>query len=121
MKKLIILFFAANLSWFAANAQTDSTGIEYRFYPEANVYFNPQTKTYSWFDQSKASWTTGLQLPLNFKIKNEATFNTIRYPGTDIWASNPDHIKMYGNKSNPVIPAPTTTVPPPNATRPPLR
>src|SRR6478736_999013 len=121
MKKIITVLLGAVLTATAVNAQTDSTAIEYRFYPEANVYYNPVTKNYSWFDQNKASWTTGLQLPLSMKIKNEATFNTIRYPGTDIWSSNPDHIKQYGNKINPVVPAPTTTVPPPNATRPPLK
>ncbi len=42
--------------------------------------------------------------------------HAIRYPGTDIWASNPDHIKMYGNKNNPVIPktsSPEKTIIPP--------
>lgn len=121
MKKMITLLLAAVLTGTAVQAQTDSTTMEYRFYPEANVYYNPVTKNYSWFDQNKANWTTGLQLPLSYKIKNEATFNTIRYPGTDVWASNPDHIKMYNNTVKPVAPAPTTTVPPPNATRPPFR
>jgi len=113
MKKIITLLIAVVFTGLAANAQTDSTGTEYRYYPEDNIYFNPKTKTYSWFDQSKASWTTGIQLPSSFKIKNEATFNTIRYPGTDIWAANPDHIKIYGSKNNPAMPKSSTTTPPP--------
>lgn len=94
----MMVMFAGIFTATASNAQVDSSQTEYRFYPEANVYFNPKTKTYSWFDQGTTKWTTGIQLPLNFKIKNEATFNTIRYPGTDIWSSNPDHIRTYGTK-----------------------
>jgi hypothetical protein len=119
MKKMLIILIAGMFTAVAVNAQTDSTkNIDYYFYPEANVYYNPQTKTYSWFDQSRASWTTGIQLPLAFKIKDENKFNTIKYPGTDIWVANPDHIKIYGNQVNPVMPktnnaAPEKPVPPP--------
>ena len=113
MKRIMILLLAATFTGFAANAQTDTTGIEYRFYPESNVYFNPQTKTYSWFEQKSATWTTGVKLPMELKIKNENTFNTVRYPGTDVWSSNPDHIKLYGNRVQPSAPK-TTTTPPPN-------
>jgi len=117
MKKIMTLLIAAFFTGMAAIAQTDTSAIEYRYYPEANVYFNPGTKTYSWFDQSSSKWTTGIQLPASLRIRNEATFNTIRYPGTDIWASNPDHIKMYGNKNSPVAPKSSspekTPIPPP--------
>ncbi|RYD78512.1 MAG: hypothetical protein EOP53_11090 [Sphingobacteriales bacterium] len=121
MKKIMMLFTAVAFTGLIANAQTDTTGIDYRYYPESNIYFNPQTKTYSWFDQTKASWTTGVQLPSSMQIKNEKSFNTIKYPGTDIWIANPDHIKTYGNKNNPALPKTSMPVPPPNATVPPRK
>lgn len=115
---MMILLVAACFTGFAANAQTDTASIDYRYYPEVNVYFNPKTRTYSWFDQNSATWTTGVQLPASLKVRNEATFNTIRYPGTDIWSANPDHIKIYGNKNTPI---PPVTTPPKNTTPPPPR
>ena len=121
MKKILILLIAASFTGFAANAQTDTTGINYRYYPEANVYFNPTTKTYSWYDQNTTSWTTGIQLPMSVKIKSENTYNTIRYPGTDVWSSNPDHIKTYGNQNAPEVPRTSTTIPPQKATTVPPR
>ncbi|RYY72167.1 MAG: hypothetical protein EOO13_00495 [Chitinophagaceae bacterium] len=118
MKKTIIIFSFFIAASLAVHAQADSSGTNYRFYPEVNVYFNPNTKTYSWFDQNRSSWTTGIQLPLSMKVKDENTFNTIRYEGTDVWSANADHIKIYGAPPAPAMPkttnkAPEKPLPPP--------
>ena len=110
MKKIFTLLLIACTWAAAANAQTDTTTVEYRYYPGSNVYYNPQTKTYSWFDQNQAKWTTGIALPISFKMKKKAAYNVIRYSGDDIWTANPDHIKMYGTQKTQAMPK--STAPP---------
>ncbi|RYY48871.1 MAG: hypothetical protein EOO06_08880 [Chitinophagaceae bacterium] len=111
MKKILVAI-AFIFSAAIATAQTETATVSYRFYPEVNVYYNPSTKTYSWFDQNRSSWTTGIQLPLSLKIKDENVYNTIKYQGTEIWSSNPDHIKMYGSPAAPPAnPRVNTTAP----------
>jgi hypothetical protein len=102
MKKIILPLIIATLSFGAAVAQTDSsrstTG--YRYYPEANVYFNPGSNQYSWYDSGTSTWTTGATLPSSVKITNRNKYNSIQYKGSDVWSANADHRKMYTPNNN---------------------
>lgn len=48
---------------------------QYKFvyHPKAQVYFNPYTHTYSWFDSNEQQWIEGNRLPKQFAIYKENT------------------------------------------------
>ena len=45
---------------------------QYKFvyHPKAQVYFNPFTHTYSWYDGANNQWVEGERLPLQYTIDN---------------------------------------------------
>lgn len=46
---------------------------QYKFvyHPEAQVYFNPYTHTYSWFDSNNEQWFEGARLPVKYTINEK--------------------------------------------------
>lgn len=102
MKK-VIAGFAFMLSVGFAQAQDSSSattsGTQYDYYPDQNVYYNGTTQTYWYRDSTANEWKSASQLPSGYSVNEKSNKNTFYYNGGDVWEKNADHIKMYGKKN----------------------
>lgn len=98
--KTVILFFAflIGAGTYAASAQNPPAhakahGVKkkYRYYPEANVYFDPVVKRYTYF--SGGRWTTVVTLPTSIRLVG--SFNDFDFDGDDPWKENSQHKQKY--------------------------
>ena len=98
--KTIILFFAFlvavgtyTLSAQNPPAHAKAHGVKkkYRYYPEANVYFDPVVKRYTY--QSGGKWITGANLPNTIRLTG--SFNDFDFDGDDPWKENSQHKEKY--------------------------
>ena len=98
MKKVITAFAFIYTIGFA-QAQTDTTGTKYEYYPDANVYYNDVAHNYWYYDSASTQWQNAPQLPPSYSINEKSKKNTFYYNGGNVWEKNAEHIKMYGKKS----------------------
>ena len=69
---------------------------KYKYYPEANVYFNPITKRYTYLNGGK--WSTVVTLPTSIRLIGNG--NDFDFDGDDPWKNNATHKSQYKvNKS----------------------
>ena len=102
MKKMIVAVLLFTAFSTGTQAQNDTTRKTFYFYPEVNVYYNPATMDYYYYDSTATRWNTGKDLPKHYNIGAKDKYETIYYNGTDVWLSNPDHRKPQGKP----VPAP---------------
>jgi hypothetical protein len=98
--KTIILFFvffvgagtcAVNAQNPPAHAKAHGVKKKYRYYPEANVYFDPVVKRYTYF--SGGRWTTTINLPTSIRLVG--SYNDFDFDGDDPWKENSKHKEKY--------------------------
>lgn len=98
--KTIILFiaFIIGAGTYAVSAQNPPAhakahGVKkkYRYYPEANVYFDPVVKRYTYLNGGK--WITVVTLPNTIRLIG--TFNDFDFDGDDPWKENANHKQKY--------------------------
>lgn len=100
MIKTILLAFAIliGVGSYEASAQNPPShakayGVKkkYRYYPEANVYFNPVAKNYTYL--RAGSWTTVVSLPTSIRLVG--SFNDFEFDGDNPWKENSVHKTKY--------------------------
>jgi hypothetical protein len=98
--KTIILFFAFLIGAGTytvsaqnppAHAQAHGVKKKYKYYPDANVYFNPVTKRYTYYGGGR--WTTVINLPSSIRLTGN--FNDFDFDGDDPWKENSKHKTQY--------------------------
>lgn len=98
--KTIILFFAffigvgtCDLSAQNPPAHAKAHGVKkkYRYYPEANVYFDPIGKRYTYLNGGR--WVSGATLPNTIRLIG--AFNDFDFDGDDPWKENSNHKQKY--------------------------
>ena len=98
--KTIIMFFvfligagtyAVSAQNPPAHAKAHGVKKKYRYYPEANVYFDPAVKRYTYFSGGK--WTTTINLPTSIRLVG--SFNDFDFEGDDPWRDNSKHKEKY--------------------------
>jgi len=98
--KTIILFFvffigAGTYAVYAQNppphAKAHGVKKKYRYYPEANVYFDPVVKRYTYF--SGGRWTTTINLPTSIRLVG--SYNDFDFDGDNPWKENSKHKEKY--------------------------
>ncbi len=116
MKKSVIILILAIGFTCQSQAQTDTTKMnnknttktspgatKYFYYPEANIYQNEATGTYSYFDVATSTWVTNPQLPSSYSVNKNSSKTEITYNGADVWTDNVAHQKKY-SKTNKMAP-----------------
>lgn len=98
--KTIILFIAffIGAGTYAVSAQNPPAhakahGLKkkYRYYPEANVYFDPVVKRYTYL--KAGSWTTVINLPTSIRLVG--SYNDFDFEGDNPWKENSVHRTKY--------------------------
>jgi len=98
--KTIILFFVfligtGDYTLSAQNppphAKAHGVKKKYRYYPQANVYFDPVVKRYTYL--SAGRWTTTVNLPSSIRLVG--SYNDFDFEGDDPWKENSKHKEKY--------------------------
>src|SRR4051812_8847362 len=102
MKRIILAVLLVTGITAACSAQTSTTTTTttshtYRYYPDVNVYYEPSSSNYWYWDQSTNAWVSGTTLPDNVSVTKHK-YKTFNYTGTDPWRDE-DIIKKYKTKN----------------------
>jgi hypothetical protein len=65
---------------------------EFRYYPNANVYYNAAANRY-WY-MNNGAWVDAAYLPNNCYLGNES-YSNVYYNGYDVWRDNAVHVQNY--------------------------
>ena len=92
MKKIMIalFFFAAVIAGNTAQAQQ----LRFYYYPKANVYYDPASRQYIYYDNS--NWTTVQTLPSTIIVKDVPRV-TVYSKTPQVWQMNAEHKEKYKN------------------------
>jgi hypothetical protein len=101
MKKIIAFILILTIAGTELQAQSDTTKKVYYYYPLANVYYNPATMDYYFYDTKTSSWITDKELPKMIDIGSKDRYETVYYNGQEVWLANPEHRKSYPKSSPP--------------------
>lgn len=100
---LLILVFLIGAGTYTLNAQNPPAhakahGLKkkYRYYPEANVYFDPIARLYTYLNGGR--WITRSSLPNTIRLVG--AFNDFDFEGDDPWRENSKHKERYKPKKN---------------------
>ncbi len=74
-----------------AHAKAHGVKKKYRYYPEANVYFDPVAKRYSYLNGGR--WTTAVNLPNTIRLIGN--YNDFDFDGDNPWKENSKHKEKY--------------------------
>lgn len=66
----------------------------YYYYPSSNVYFNPTTSEYWYYDTGNSNWVQAKDLPSTVTLVKDPSYQ-VYYSGTDVWKDNAEHVKKY--------------------------
>lgn len=100
MKKILLAFaLVAALGVSAQQQQPPPTKVRFYYYPSSNVYFNPVTNEYWYYDDATTHWMEVQTLPTTITFVKSPKY-TVYYPGEDVWKDNATHKKKYKAKSN---------------------
>jgi hypothetical protein len=111
MKKLIMGICVLVAAGFATQtiAQTVVTTtttrhgrVKYYYYSDANVYSNPTTGDYWYYDEPTTKWVTVKTLPSTYTVKDENR-HEVWYSGENPWQNNAADMKRYKVKKNGTI------------------
>jgi hypothetical protein len=73
--------------------------MQFYYYPSSNVYYDPTSKNYWYWDNTGSQWTSVTELPSTIQL--EKTNRVIVYHnGTDVWKDNTTHLKKYKTKKD---------------------
>lgn len=95
-KKVMALLLVLGLSLgpFLHAQETQKQRTRYYYYPSSNVYLDPATHNYWYFNDSAANWVTTQQLPPSINLKGQRRY-ALYYQGMDVWKDNALHSKKY--------------------------
>lgn len=95
---LLILVFLIGAGTYTLSAQNPPAhakahGLKkkYRYYSEANVYYDPIARLYTFLNGGR--WITRGSLPNTIRL--EGTFNDFDFEGDDPWRENSKHKEKY--------------------------
>ena len=78
---------------------TTTTRVKYYYYPSSNIYYNPATNEYWYFDDVSTTWMEVKTLPSTITFTKTPKY-TVYYNGADVWKDNATHKKKYKVKNN---------------------
>ena len=102
MKKIILaiaLLFAVGSNVVFAQ---QPVRVKYYYYPSSNVYYNPVTNEYWYYDGGTTTWMEVKTLPSGITITKMPKY-TVYYNGADVWKDNATHKKKYKVKNGAVV------------------
>ena len=104
MKKIILaiallLAIGSSVSAQTTTTTTTTTRTRYYYYPSSNVYFNPTTNEYWYYDDGTTNWTLVKALPATITLGKTPRY-TVYYDGADVWKDNAAHKQKYKVKKN---------------------
>jgi hypothetical protein len=73
--------------------------IKFYYYPSSNVYFNPATNDYWYYNDSTTTWVTAKELPTTIVLEKTPVY-TVYHNDADVWKDNAEHIKKYKVSKN---------------------
>lgn len=106
MKRIFIVVLLVSGSVFVmkASAQTNTestttTTHRYYFFPDANVYYDPDAQFYWYHDEAVDKWIRQQSLPGTIVVKKTPRY-IVRYKGDDPWKNNVEDLKKFKVKKN---------------------
>lgn len=99
--KRIILGLALILTLGSATklAAQEIQRVRFYYYPSSNIYYNPATDQYWYYDDVRTTWTEVKTLPTTITISKTPRY-TVYYNGEDVWKDNAVHLKKYKGKKD---------------------
>jgi hypothetical protein len=76
---------------------TKETRTTFYYYPQSNIYYNPGSTEYWYYDDVSATWTQVKELPTTIVLTKTPRY-TVYYNGSDVWKDNAEHMKKYKGK-----------------------
>ena len=99
MKRIILalalLFALGSTTKLAAQ----ETRVRFYYYPSTNVYYNPASDQYWYYDDVSTTWTEVKTLPTTITLTKTPRY-TVYYNGEDVWKDNATHMQKYKAKKN---------------------
>jgi hypothetical protein len=91
MKKILTVLCIAG--FMMAGHQAQAQRVRYYYYPDENVYFNPRTNSYVYYDNR--NWSTVNRLPGTVVIRPHERRVVVYSSGRDVWRDNDRHRRLY--------------------------
>ena len=79
------------------NQMQSTERVRFYYYPSSNVYYNPTTNEYWYYDKPTTKWVEVTTLPTTITVTKTPRY-TIYYKGEDVWKDNAMHQKKYKAK-----------------------
>jgi len=73
--------------------------VKFYYYPSSNIYYNPATNEYWYYDNPTVTWMEVRELPPTITFTKTPKY-TVYYNGQDVWKDNATHKKKYKAKDN---------------------
>ena len=102
MKKILLAMIVCLSLLAGKQSAAQDTVVQqtkYYYYPSSNVYFNPATNDYWYYDEPSTTWTSVKELPSTMTLVRSPRY-LVYYKGTDVWKDNPAHVKKFKVKKN---------------------
>jgi hypothetical protein len=109
MKKIIMaiaLLFAIGLTLSAQQPTPQPTQptqqdqqTKFFYYPSSNIYYNPTTSQYWYYDEPTTKWMEVKTLPETITVEKTPVV-IVYYSGEDVWKDNATHQKKYKGKKD---------------------
>ncbi|GAC1419009.1 MAG: hypothetical protein NVS1B13_21970 [Flavisolibacter sp.] len=94
MKKIMIALVLMGSLGFINQAKAQK--VTYYYYPDANVYYNPQTHEYAYADNE--NWRYDKELPSTYKLNKRYVTIYGNSDRDEIWRDNQMHREKYTKK-----------------------
>src|SRR5438105_6952379 len=95
---LALLFALGSTTKLAAQ----ETRVRFYYYPSTNVYYNPASDQYWYYDDVSTTWTEVKTLPTTITLTKTPRY-TVYYNGEDVWKDNATHMQKYKARKNGTI------------------
>jgi len=79
--------------------QPQDQQVKFYYYPSSNVYFNPSSEQYWYYDEPNVKWIEVKTLPETITLEKTPVV-TVYYNGDDVWKDNAMHQKKYKGKKD---------------------
>src|ERR1700730_1746602 len=90
MKKII--FFLLLVTGIQTTQSLQAQRVKYYYYPSSNVYYNPATREYVYYNNS--TWTPVRTLPGTIRVEHTRRY-MVYHDGPDVWTDNEQHMRKY--------------------------
>jgi len=104
MKKIILALVLIFTLGSCAKLAAQETKVRFYYYPASNIYFNPESNQYWYYDDVNANWVEVKTLPTAVVLTKTPRY-TVYYNGEDVWKDNPAHMQKYKVKKNGTVKA----------------